>query len=884
MPGLHFQKLDLHIHTPASKCYKHKDHTPDQIVQAALNAKLSAIAITDHNAAEWIDRMKEAAKDTDLVIFPGVEISMNEGYHLVALFDPSVDRRHVEGFLNAIDITPENFGKQDALCKESVYNVVNKIHEREGLAILAHIDTNKGVFFEQVQHKDDGKIRVPINVSKLLNEAEFDAVECTDGRLPDGFDEAHQINRFPAFYQASDNPDPENPIKHSCDGVGTLYSWFKLDQIDLEGLRLCFSDPEVRIRVMDDYKEVGYPKIVSMKVGNQGFLRNQQFDFHEGLNSIIGGKGVGKSLVVEFLRFGLCQPSEDTSLQKDHQKKLALRLEPENTVEIVYQTAEGIQYKIEHQLIDVYRDGRLESESTCINLETGDVYEGDYPTMFPVLAYSQTEVIKITEDKNAQLKLIDLLIDRRPFEKEIVDIQAKLAENDQRFSTAILAKGELDRVQTDINTFTAQIKAIDKSLDNPLFDAMKQAEAKEDILNNRYEYISCLIEQAKTWQNEVEELADLPEEYKEDEIVVQVQQFADSARSHTNKSIKELVGKLGESKKSTSDVIMGWMPESEKIEAEYKALLDEIGGDRNAKERERKQLVKQLKELNAEAKEYQKRIENLEDIIVERNAFLDSLARAYREYFEVRKAKFDHITELSGGKLQLILEHAVDRTAYEELLVDLLKGGGGNAINVTTRKKIAQNAAPRRLVQLVLDKNIPHLANETEISELWAERVIERMWSVDDFTQVLALQHNCYPADEPYIRYCKEGGVFGELSELSVGQKCTALLIIALCDGSMPVVIDQPEDALDIASVWEDVAKKLRHGKDSRQFILTTHNSTVAVGSDSDQFIVLKAGATAGKVVHVGAIDRQDVRQSVIDHLEGGDEPYRIRADKYNLN
>ena len=487
MPGLHFQKLDLHIHTPASKCYKHKDHTPDQIVQAALNAKLSAIAITDHNAAEWIDRMKEAAKDTDLVIFPGVEISMNEGYHLVALFDPSVDRRHVEGFLNAIDITPENFGKQDALCKESVYNVVNKIHEREGLAILAHIDTNKGVFFEQVQHKDDGKIRVPINVSKLLNEAEFDAVECTDGRLPDGFDEAHQINRFPAFYQASDNPDPENPIKHSCDGVGTLYSWFKLDQIDLEGLRLCFSDPEVRIRVMDDYKEVGYPKIVSMKVGNQGFLRNQQFDFHEGLNSIIGGKGVGKSLVVEFLRFGLCQPSEDTSLQKDHQKKLALRLEPENTVEIVYQTAEGIQYKIEHQLIDVYRDGRLESESTCINLETGDVYEGDYPTMFPVLAYSQTEVIKITEDKNAQLKLIDLLIDRRPFEKEIVDIQAKLAENDQRFSTAILAKGELDRVQTDINTFTAQIKAIDKSLDNPLFDAMKQAEAKEDILNNRYE-------------------------------------------------------------------------------------------------------------------------------------------------------------------------------------------------------------------------------------------------------------------------------------------------------------------------------------------------------------------------------------------------------------
>jgi len=116
-----------------------------------------------------------------------------------------------------------------------------------------------------------------------------------------------------------------------------------------------------------------------------------------------------------------------------------------------------------------------------------------------------------------------------------------------------------------------------------------------------------------------------------------------------------------------------------------------------------------------------------------------------------------------------------------------------------------------------------------------------------------------------------------------VGQKCTALLIIALSDGTMPIIIDQPEDALDILSVWEDIAKKLRRGKDSRQFILTTHNSSVAVAADSDQFIVLKAGATSGRVVASGAIDLPEVRKAVIDHLEGGDEPYRLRASKYNL-
>jgi ABC-type cobalamin/Fe3+-siderophores transport system ATPase subunit len=135
----------------------------------------------------------------------------------------------------------------------------------------------------------------------------------------------------------------------------------------------------------------------------------------------------------------------------------------------------------------------------------------------------------------------------------------------------------------------------------------------------------------------------------------------------------------------------------------------------------------------------------------------------------------------------------------------------------------------------------------------------------------------------PHDHARKHGGRYDELSELSVGQKCTALLIIALCDGTMPVIIDQPEDALDIVSVWEDVAKKLRRGKETRQFILTTHNASVAVGADSDQFIVLKAGANEGRVAAAGAIDRPEVREAVIQHLEGGPEPYELRQRKYNI-
>ena len=62
MTGLQLYKFDLHTHTPASKCYLDKTHTPEQIVQAAMDQGLAAIAITDHNTADWIDRMKDCCK------------------------------------------------------------------------------------------------------------------------------------------------------------------------------------------------------------------------------------------------------------------------------------------------------------------------------------------------------------------------------------------------------------------------------------------------------------------------------------------------------------------------------------------------------------------------------------------------------------------------------------------------------------------------------------------------------------------------------------------------------------------------------------------------------------------------------------------------------
>lgn len=888
MSGLHFYKLDLHVHTPASKCYLDKKQTAAQIVQAAVDMGLHGIAVTDHNNAAWIDEMKKAAANTGLVVFPGVEISLELG-HLVAIFDPSATQKDVEGLLGNLELKPDEFGKSETVCTKSVYEVVDTIHSRGGLAVLAHIDQLKGIFNDNLKVKEDGNVNVPVPLLKIINEAQYDAVECANGRLPAGFDEAHHIKRTPAFYQASDNSDPQEPTKHSAAGIGSRHSWFKLDSLDIEGLRQCFADPEVRIQLMGMHGENGYSKIIGMKIGPTGFLRHQKFDFHEGLNCLIGGKGVGKSLAIEILRFALDQaPSSDENLLEDHIKKLEKRLEAGNQVEVIYQVADGAQYRIRRVFEGRLNGPRsLECQSTlsCVNLSTGDEYKGDITRLFPILAYSQTEVIKIAEDKNAQLQLMDRFIDTRPVEAEIAEVRARLLENDATLNQAIQARGRLENCQREIRTLREQIESINRSLANPLFDAVKAVEKKKETFEEKINYVNELIDKVREWQVDLgnHSLEDLPQDLANDPILKEQHNNASQTKLIVSQALSAVIPQVISKKEKIVEAYETWMPEFTQVSEAYAALLKEIGGDREAKERERRRLEKQLAAQEKEERDCRVLSENLTGLLSNRNACLDQLERAYRRKFDIRKEKYDELTRLSDEKLQLILNHAADREEFSSNLSELLKGGQ-NAPSVADRTKIANGILPRRFVQLVLDRNDAHLATEAGLTETWAKRVIEKIWSADDFTRVLALQHNCYPSDVPSIRFRKEGGVYDDLTELSVGQKCTALLIIALCDGTMPVVIDQPEDALDIISVWEDIAKKLRRGKNSRQFILTTHNSSVAVASDSDQFIVLKAGATSGRVVASGAIDRPEVKKAVIDHLEGGEDPYILRSKKYNIH
>src|SRR3989338_4644037 len=78
--------IDLHCHTTASD----GKLAPKDLVKLALNKKLKAIAITDHDTVNGIDEALKAAKGKNIEIIPGVEISCDDpGFidtHILGLF------------------------------------------------------------------------------------------------------------------------------------------------------------------------------------------------------------------------------------------------------------------------------------------------------------------------------------------------------------------------------------------------------------------------------------------------------------------------------------------------------------------------------------------------------------------------------------------------------------------------------------------------------------------------------------------------------------------------------------------------------------------------------------------------------------------------------
>lgn len=98
----------------------------------------------------------------------------------------------------------------------------------------------------------------------------------------------------------------------------------------------------------------------------------------------------------------------------------------------------------------------------------------------------------------------------------------------------------------------------------------------------------------------------------------------------------------------------------------------------------------------------------------------------------------------------------------------------------------------------------------------------------------------------------------------------------------IPIIIDQPEDNLDNQSVYNKLVPCICAAKQKRQVIIVTHNPNIAVACDAEQIICCKMDKNTHKITYLsGAIEDQEIKQNVVDILEGTMPAFDLRRRKY---
>lgn len=424
---------------------------------------------------------------------------------------------------------------------------------------------------------------------------------------------------------------------------------------------------------------------------------------------------------------------------------------------------------------------------------------------------------------------------------------------------------------------------------NPVYDAFEQGDKVNKRFAGHREWLKDLLARIRSVRTVIEKLAPP----SADEVVQAnpaLQRTLDICKAQAEGSATALTaietGISGGLKELEAEY-QKWVPGFDETKKKYEDAVREDKADYKMLDQRRAKLATDREGIAKKADQSQALVDKIKETTDKREEKLRLLGEAYSNYLRDRLSKCKKFEDDSQGKLSVSIKASTNVDEFKGRLSEMKRG---SYLSDEEIQKICNTIPPKDLILYILrfdlTKNTHSLKPITEKTGVAADkiqRLATHLLTANEYEQLLELQYKARPQDRPEIRYRMSNGRFELLKNLSIGQKCTAMLIMALSDGTMPVVIDQPEDSLDIRSIWEDMCSKLRTGKEGRQFVFTTHSSSLAVASDTDKFIVMEADAVAGKLVFCGAIDTEEVREQVIEYLEGGIPTYRSKYLKYNI-
>lgn len=707
-----------------------------------------------------------------------------------------------------------------------------------------------------------------------------------------------------ASIQTSDNrrEDHADLGKHS--------SWIKWASPTAEALRQACLAQESRI--CETEPSVPSVVVTSISVQNSSFLGPLELAFNPQYNALIGGRGIGKSTILEYLRWALCDqpPSGSDDETPDYQARRARLIEGTlrplgATVDVAF-----VVNGVPHLLRRASKDGILQ-------IKVGDdelrpCTENEVRTLLPIQSYSQKQLsnVSVRLDELARFITAPIRTELGQLERKVDEQNEKLRKSYSTRQRQKTIEKDIARLTLEIRSYQEQANSIRASLgglseeDRTLLDLGSQYDSAEEVVDARKQR----LQDARGRIDQLRELlgsgirgdfAGLPDEFPEKALLMELSAEYDEQVAKIAEALREARSAIDQALLERED--SKWSQWNDRLEAYRQAYSAALG--RSSAHRDR---MDQLKVLESKFASLQKEQTRLSDELISLQKAGQTYQAERERLHELRRQRdgliegqCEALTQRSGGAIRATVRRYSNAGAFYESLRERLSGSGMRKDRIeriaeaileaddSHRSWLGTLEDLETLANLDPDKDsTEHLPETPFLASAGATRgdcdKLARRLTPDDWLSLSLTEIQ----SEPHFEYRSREGEYINFSNASSGQQATALLRTLLNQAGPPLLIDQPEEDLD-NPVMQEIVEQIWTAKKRRQLIFVSHNANLVVNGDAELVAwceYRKAGdQSGGKIAGEGAIDMPDVREAIKRIMEGGEAAFNLRREKYGF-
>ena len=714
---------------------------------------------------------------------------------------------------------------------------------------------------------------------------------CDDGR---GSEYAKEIDKLcnaffgnkddVSFYLNKTGTRPKNLIPkpvlwccdaHEFDAIGDKFTWIKADP-SYEGLQQILFESEERVKIQTSNPTYDYnkPYFSEIKIDhevnifnydeNQVTFAKTKLPLNKNLVSIIGGRGTGKSMLINYLS-NIFYPDEELTQNRSFKIIYAKDNQPVSSIENFKGGDENVLDFIfipQSNLKDITRKEKIGDEVRKL-LQIRDYFFSQELNNKIRDILTEIESINswfVEEDEEGRK------LNNRNFVEEIKRRSIKLLSS----ITTKDNKEKLERYTQNIAHDVELEKAI-----NELNDLKKETEETISTLNKKIIAFNEGIN--LTEKNEISEegvgkegnsnISDKLKSIDFSKIVeIPLIDFTNQIEI-INKNIEEfeILRKFGQAE--NSDIKKDF--EEAGFTGDLKSLLENAENyQSNIKWADNK-----LETIERNEKQLSKLIEKRSDLGVK-----------IKDEYTRQKKSIDLAWENILAKHNKEQRELIEKILLKEGLIHVK---GEILFNKQQFYKLLYNDFVDK--RSYKSKSILEERFRIDKFDDWVNFItteLEKLLYEEDakFPEILNLFFNIrerskYLTTSPIITYNGK-----PLDRLSVGQRGTVYLCLKLATDafSKPIIFDQPEDDLDNKFIVEELVDVFKDLKQYRQIIIVTHNANLVVNSDAEQVII--ASNEEEKLSYLsGSLETPQILEEVCKVLEGGTDAFEKRKNKYRL-